>query len=240
MKKLGILGGMGPMAGAYFYTRIIANTVAHDDGGHIPVILCGDPRIADRTESILNGDRKACISLLHGVDFLERAGADMIAIPCNTAHAYLDDMRTFTRLPILDMPRLGIAYAVAAGYKRIGVLSTLGCQAAGVYEDAAEEVAATTVVLPKSDALDIQSLIYHQKAGESVQREAYLPYVDMLYDRGADCVILGCTEISCAFGAELTVRQIDPLEILAKTAVALFCEKISEVEVRAFLRTSAV
>lgn len=240
MEKLGILGGMGPMAGAYFYSRIIANTVAEDDSGHVPVILYGDPRIPDRTESILRGDGKACASILHGIDFLERAGADVIAIPCNTAHAYLGAMRGFTHLPILDMPRLGVAYAVACGHKRIGVLSTRGCHEAGVYESAAEELAVTTLALSPSDAFDVQRLIYRQKAGEQIAKEMYFPYVDRLYDQGADCVMLACTEISCAFGGELSGAKIDPLEILAKTAVSLFCGRISEVEVRAFLRASAV
>lgn len=236
MEKLGILGGMGPMAGAYFYTRVIANTASDDDKGHIPVILLGDPRVPDRTESILAGDDHARNYLLHGIDFLESSGADAIAIPCNTAHAYLEAMRSFTKLPILDMPRLGVAYAVAAGNRRIGVLCTRGCRMAQVYPRAAEELAARTVELPSSYALAVERLIYRQKAGEKILRDDYLPYLHRLLDMGADCVVLACTEISYAFGGEISDMHIDALEILAKTAVALFRGKISEVEVGAFLR----
>ena len=240
MEKLGILGGMGPMAGAYFYTRLVANTVSENDRGHIPVILLGDPRIPDRSASILKGDEKALGALLHGIDFLERSGADVIAIPCNTAHAYLDAMRRFTKLPILDMPRLGVAYACACRKKNIGILSTRGCRVAGVYERAAEELGARTVVLSDADALEVEALIYRQKAGEKIEKAAYSRYLDALYERGADCAVLACTEISCAFGGSLSGAQVDALEVLAKTAAALFSGRISEVEVHAFLRAAAI
>ena len=228
------------MAGAYFYTRIVANTVSENDAGHIPVILLGDPRIPDRTASILSGDNDAERALLHGIDFLERSGVDAIAIPCNTAHAYLDAMRSFSRLPILDMPRLAVAYAVANGNRRIGVLSTRGCRKAGVYERAAAELSADTVVLPQTEAVALEKLIYRKKAGAVIEKEEYLPYADSLLAMGADCVVLACTEISCAFCGEISRTRIDALEVLAKTVVALFCEKISEVEVGAFLRASAI
>lgn len=235
MEKLGILGGMGPMAGAYFYTRVIANTASSDDRGHIPVILLGDPRIPDRTSSILRGDDAAKKALLKGIGFLERSGADLIAIPCNTAHAFLEELCAFTRLPILDMPRLCCAHAASVGHKRIGVLSTRGCRAAGVYERAAEQFSASTVSLSGGHALALEQLIYRQKAGEAITRGDYLPYADMLFSKGADCVVLACTEISCAFGGEISKTQIDALEILAKTAVSFLSGKIAEVEARAFL-----
>ena len=240
MEKLGILGGMGPMAGAYFYTRIIENTVAESDRDHIPVVLLGDPRIPDRTESILSGNDRACAALLHGIDALEGIGADVIAIPCNTAHAYLDDMRRHSGIPILDMPRLAVAYAAAQGKRRIGVLSTRGCRRAMVYERAAKEFGCGIVALPVAAGVAVEGLIYRQKGGAAVEANSYLPYLNMLAARGADCVVLACTEISCTFGGVLAENRIDALEVLAKTVVALFFGKISEVEVGAFLRASAI
>ena len=240
MKKLGILGGMGPMAGAYFYRRIIENTGAKNDAEHIPVVLLGDASIPDRTESILCSDNGARAALLRGVDFLCRSGVDAIAVPCNTAHAYLGDMRACSRAPILDMPRLCVSYAAALGNRRLGVLCTRGCHVAGVYESAAAELAVDVVPLVPRHVTEVERLIYRQKAGERVTRDMYLPYIEKMYEDGADCVLLACTEISCVFDGAVSEGLVDALEILAKTTVALFKGMISEVEVGAFLRASAV
>ena len=113
---LGVLGGMGPMAGAVAL-RLAALTPADVDQQHIPTLLRNDPRIPDRSSAYMAGGENPLPYMVEGVHFLERAGAQLIAIPCNTAHLWYDQITAATRLPVLhiieavidDLRRLGLA-----------------------------------------------------------------------------------------------------------------------------------
>ena len=93
IKTIGILGGMGPEATAYFYQKIIKFTNASKDQGHIPTLIYSNPQIPDRTEAILkNKHGKIVYQLQCAAKTLEKAGADFIVIPCNTAHFYIKEI----------------------------------------------------------------------------------------------------------------------------------------------------
>ena len=134
MKRLGILGGMGPLAGAYFYLRLAAITDAEGDSGHPSVLLVSDNGIPDRTAHLVGEGPSPVAALLRSLALLEAWGADVIAIPCNTAHAYLPEIQGAINARILDMPTLAVEQAASLGAASIGVLSTSGCRRAAVYE----------------------------------------------------------------------------------------------------------
>ncbi len=227
MKKLGILGGMGPLAGAYFYQRVIENTKATCDAEHIPVFLIGDPTIPDRTAHLLGEGQDPFPALLTAALTLREMGAEVIAMPCNTAHAYLPRLREAVSLPFLDMPYLAVESLAKAGRLRIGVLSTRGTLLSKIYQRAAAEFGGELLVLPPFLSERLERRIYAQKGGVPTAREAYMPYAEHLLDEGADAVILGCTEISAAFSGEMPPFCTDALEVLARTSVA-FCGEVGE------------
>ena len=220
MRTLGILGGMGPMAGAYFYGRVIANTDSAGDSEHLPVILFADPRVPDRSSHLVSGGADPLPWLASGVMTLRKAGAEVVAIPCNTAHAYLSRMSVPHGL-VADMPRLALAALQARGARKIGLLSTRGTVASGVYRIAAEEVDIGLLTLPWESNTSLEGLIYRQKAGETVLADEYLPYIRWLLDVGADAVVLGCTEISVAFSGNASSLIVDALEVLAREVIVL-------------------
>lgn len=227
MRTLGILGGMGPMAGAYFYGRVIANTDSDGDSGHLPVVLLADPGIPDRSSHLVSGGEDPLPWLNAGMMALQRAGAEVIAIPCNTAHAYLPRM-TVPQGLVADMPCLAVDALQSQGAHRVGLLSTRGTVASGVYRRAAEKVNARLLTLPREETVSLEKLIYRQKAGETILADEYLPYVQQLLDGGADAVILGCTEISVAFSGYASPLILDALEILAREVVVLCGGRLKE------------
>ena len=89
---LGVLGGMGPLASAHFMVRLTLLTPAERDQDHIPTILWSDPRVPDRTRGKLAGGDDPLPWLLRGIRGLRQAGVEAIAIPCNTAHGWYDEM----------------------------------------------------------------------------------------------------------------------------------------------------
>lgn len=219
MKTLGILGGMGPLAGAYFYMRIIENTPATRDGEHIPVLLCGIPQIPDRTEHLLGLGASPLGAMTDGIARLEAAGAEVIAIPCNTAHAFMAELRDRSTLPILDMPWECVSRACEDGARRLGILSTRGTRLSGVFDAAAHGVGAEVLYPSEESGIAVEMLIYRQKRGEALTPQEYRPFICELYERGADAIVLGCTEISVAFAGRRSAGIYDALESLAQAAV---------------------
>ena len=133
---LGVLGGMGPLAGAHFAVRVAELTPVTRDQDHIPLLLRNDPRIPDRSTAWMNGDASPLPAMMHGIAMLQDAGADCIAVPCNTAHLWFDQLQAATsarllhivQAVVLDLQRQG----VHAG--RVGVLGTRATLKTGLYQ----------------------------------------------------------------------------------------------------------
>ena len=219
MKTLGILGGMGPLAGAYFYRRVVESTAADGDFQHIPTLLWSDPEIPDRTAYLLGCGESPLPLLERGVGMLRAMGAEVIAVPCNTAFAYLSHLSGGITIP--DMPMLAVRRAALGGSRRVGILSTRGTLRAGIYEKAAASAGLSLVTLSPEDAAALDGLIYRQKAGAPVTREEYFAFAELLVGAGADAVILGCTELSVAFSGACPAGVIDALEVLVREAILL-------------------
>src|SRR5271156_4769878 len=125
-KVLGVLGGMGPLASAHFMVRLTLLTPATRDQDHVPAVLWSDPRVPGRTGEHLKGGEDPLPWLVHGIQGLRRAGCGAIAIPCNTAHGWYDQMSKAAEVPILhivdaaarELRRFGIARG------RIGLMAT--------------------------------------------------------------------------------------------------------------------
>ncbi|NLZ01157.1 MAG: aspartate/glutamate racemase family protein, partial [Pirellulaceae bacterium] len=96
---LGILGGMGPEATANLYQEIVRLTPAEKDQDHIPTLIFSFPQTPDRTTAIQNNDRSIIPYLVEGTTRLEKAGASLIALPCNTVHFFHDDMQRAVKIP---------------------------------------------------------------------------------------------------------------------------------------------
>ncbi|HTI79906.1 MAG TPA: amino acid racemase [Acetobacteraceae bacterium] len=225
-KVLGVLGGMGPLASAQFMVRLTLLTPATRDQEHIPTVLWSDPRVPDRTIGKLKGGADPLPWLLRGIDGLEDAGCGAIAIPCNTAHGWFDEMRRATDLPILhivdaaaeELRRLRIAGG------RIGVMGTEATLAMRLYQDRLGALG-WDCITPSQEQMDrlVSPAIALVKANRVA--EAYAPLAEVasnLGKRGAAGVVLGCTEIPLGIQAgpppELPI--VDTIDGLARAAIA--------------------
>ncbi len=225
---LGVLGGMGPLASAEFMRRLTLLTPADRDQDHIPAVLWSDPRVPDRTAARLAGGEDPLPALLRGIRGLETAGCGAIAIPCNTAHGWFDAMQGATPLPILhivdaaaaDLARLGVPEG------RIGVMGTAGTLAMRLYQDRLSGRGyACLVPEPEEMATLVTPAIAEVKANRVA--EAYAPLAEAagrLASRGAQAVVLGCTEIplGIAAGPALPFPVCDTIDALARAAILWF------------------
>ena len=223
---LGVLGGMGPLASAHFMQRLTLLTPATRDQDHIPAVLWSDPRVPDRTLGRLEGGADPLPWLLRGVRGLAAAGAGAIAIPCNTAHGWYDAMAAE------GVPILHIVDAAAAELRKVapsgvvGVMGTAATLRMRLYQDRLEAQGWTCLV-PDDDemATCVAPAIAAVKANRVAA--AYAPLseiVQSLGARGAQAVVLGCTEIPLGILAgpyhSLGVPVIDTIDALALASIA--------------------
>lgn len=224
---IGILGGMGPEAGAYFFERIVRETRAARDQDHPPVVVCSLPQIPDRTAAILHGGPSPVPAILRGLRALERGGADFAVMSCISAHYFLPRIAARSPLPLLDL----IGETVAAVGKIrprpavIGLLATTGTVRSGIVDRAFGAAGLRVLVPPALDQERVMTAIYGKKgikAGFTTgpSRQALLEIARDLVRRGAQAVLAGCTEVPLALRADdLPVPLIDPMTVGARAAV---------------------
>jgi len=227
---LGIFGGMGPEATANMYQLIVKMTPAKRDQEHIPTLIFSFPQVPDRTTAILADDPAIVPWLVEGVTRLERAGAAFIIIPCNTAHYYHAQMQAAVRIPILHMIREA-AVAVAGRYpqcRQVGLLATSGTIRTGLYEKEFAALGLRTIVpdeaVEEEYVMKAIGLIKAGKTGK--ESEDLLAFAAAhLESRGAEVLVLGCTEIPLAFNPERArVPVVNATRVLAEAAIRRFLE----------------
>lgn len=135
--RLGVIGGMGPQATNTFYQYIIDRTDASKDQEHLSVLIFSDSDMPDRTGAILGSesDREAVANrLLNDARLLESAGCTVLAVPCNTAHYFLDRVQEQIGIPVIHMIRETAHFLLSQGLKRPGILATDGTIQTGLYQ----------------------------------------------------------------------------------------------------------
>ncbi|MBQ1792967.1 MAG: amino acid racemase [Oscillospiraceae bacterium] len=226
-KTIGILGGMGPLATADLYRKIIERTRADRDSEHIRVYIDGNAAIPDRTAAILHGGEDPVPEMLSALRHLEACGADCIIMPCNTAHYFLPRLREQTALPILDMQRITAAVCRERfPGKTAAILATDGTVQSGLYDRALDAEGVRWIHPGEYEQKTLMHLIYDVvKASRPMEpeKEHWDAILDTLRGQGADLFILGCTELPVLAGVLPSEGPfLDPTDELAKAAIR-FC-----------------
>jgi len=222
-KIVGILGGMGPEATADFFLEIIKLTPAKKDEDHLHIIIDNNPQIPDRTEAILKGGKSPLPALQKAAQNLERAGADFIVIPCNTAHYFFDEIKKVVNIPLLHMMR-EVSKEIKERFpevKKVGLLSTSATARIGLYQNELEKEKIMVISPKEKEQEEVMKAINLIKGGEYSNSKGILKKIgEKLLLRGAELLVLGCTEIP------LVLKQNDFLHpvvdagyVLAKAAV---------------------
>ena len=225
-KTIGILGGMGPLATADLFQKIVLLTKADTDREHIRVYIDSNANIPDRTAAILSGGEDPVPEMASALRHLEACGADCIIMPCNTAHYFLPRLQAMTKIPFLSI-LTAAAEACKAQFpgKTVGILATRGTLAANLYQEALVQ-AGVPYLVPDAPAQDaLMRVIYDGvKAGKSPDsyRADFLTVLEQMSAGGAEVFLLGCTELPLAAEAlNIALPTVDPTAELAKASIRL-------------------
>lgn len=222
---LGVIGGMGPEATADFYRKVIAATPARRDQDHLPVIIWGDPRTPDRSASLDGSGDDPAPYLIDAAQKLVSIGATVLAMPCNTAHAFLEQIRANVGVPIIDMIESAVK-AVPLDQKTsfsVGILATTGTISASLYQVRCERRGLSPIVPRADEQVTLVAPAISAIKGNrdlDLARRLLREAATSLIARGATTLIAGCTEIPLAITQiDVAVPLVDPAQALADDVV---------------------
>ncbi len=210
---------MGPEAALDFCARLVRLTPAERDQDHIHVILDNNTAIPDRTRAIIDGGESPVDELVHTAKRLEAAGAEILAMPCNSAHAWFDELAAAVDVEFLDI--VEAAAAELGDAQAAGLLATEATARSGTYGKACR-ARGVRLLLPGPDGqAEVMRLIRAVKAGRRSpeMRESLARLCRSLVSSGAEAVILGCTELPLVARKLEGVSLVDSTEALAKLTV---------------------
>lgn len=197
-KSLGVLGGMGPLASANFMRQLVENTKANEDQDHLRVYLDSNAKIPNRPAAVLSGGADPAPLMRESIGKLESVGAEIIVMPCITAHAFYDRIVDKASVPFLYMPRI-VAKACGDRFrgKTAGVLSTDATAKLGVLTLPMDELNLPYLTPTQDEQDEVTRLIKEVKANGDMAEIAkdFSKVLDAMILRGADYFVLGCTEL---------------------------------------------
>jgi aspartate racemase len=218
-KVIGIIGGMGPEATVDLMRRVVAATPARDDGDHIHLIVDNNPKVPSRIAALIEGreDVNPAPAIAGMAKRLEAAGADALAMACNTAHWYAGDITGAVSIPLLHMIELTADELARHSnqHKRVGLLASTAVHKTGLYEKALAARGLETVIPADQD--ELLALIRTVKAGDTgaAVRSRYGAIAAALAARDVDVLAVACTELSIlASSLDATVPVVDALDVL--------------------------
>src|SRR3989338_117417 len=229
-KMIGILGGMGPLASANLYYRLIEiaqrDYHAEQDTDFPPMFLYNITLFGFDETGIVD-PKLVKKQLIAGVKKLEQSGSDFIIIACNTVHYFYNDMQQAVRIPIISIIDETTRLVQETRYTIVGLLTSHTTKHVGIYQKALEKLGIRTLLVTEAQQKMLDEVIVHvMSGGQGEEDEKNLKIiVEDLRKQGAEAIILGCTELPLAIHqSDIHVPLFDSTTILAKAALrrALF------------------
>ncbi|WP_147919216.1 aspartate/glutamate racemase family protein [Ruania zhangjianzhongii] len=224
---IGVLGGMGPAATAHFQTRLVLLTDAATDAEHPIVVTWSDPGVPNRVAALQGTGPSPVPALRSGLTVLAGAGAQVLAVPCNTVHPFLPEALAGFDLQLVDMIEVAAQETAATGISTAAVLATAATLEHGMYARALDARSVVAHTPEEGTQAAVLELIAAVKAGVPIRDlvSGYEALVDELTEAGCDGVLVACSEISAVAaasadaGAQLPVPAVDAVDALARATL---------------------
>lgn len=199
--RLGVLGGLGPLATVDFYQKTIAVVPALSDADHIPLVILSVPQIPDRSRAIIEGNDRPLPWLAEAVDMLNGLDVELIAIACNTAHHWYDELASRSKAEIVHIADATIGeLRRQRGGNRLAVLATQGTLSSGFYQRRLRQAGfdCDNPATPQFQRA-VDDAVHLVKVGRLEQaKTACAAALGCCLEVGVETVVLACTELPVA------------------------------------------
>ena len=226
MKTIGLIGGMSWESTSLYY-QIINEYIQHKKGGlYSAKCILYSVNFEEISSMQKTGQWQKCGEILGNVaKNLETAGADFIIICTNTMHKVVPDMQKYINIPIIHIAEATYNRIKEAGIKNIGLLGTKYTMKEDFYKNILIDKG-LNVIIPEDDEVEfINNVIFNELCKGDIKAESkrkFLEIVDRLKLRGAEGIILGCTEIVMLISQkDIDIKVFDTTQIHAETAAEL-------------------
>lgn len=218
MRRVGVLGGMGPQATLLLMQKVLAAVEAKDDADHIPLLVDQNPQVPSRIRRLIEGSGDDPAPVL--ADMARRlvaGGAEALAMPCNTAHHYAPAIRSAVDVPFIDMVELSVdrAFSLAGENGRVGILASPAIRKIGLFDTRLARLGLQPVY-PSDEAALLATIRQIKAAGPGPESASVLRAAshDLLH-QGAVVQMIACTEFSLLTGAPAAgASTFDTLDVL--------------------------
>lgn len=215
---VGILGGMGPAATIDLMQRILDRTPAGGDEDHIRMLVDNNPKVPSRIDYLIHGRGENPLPVIADMArSLQTQGADFLAMPCNTAHLFAEELSAAVSIPLVNM--IEVTAAQTTEFDRIGLLASSAVTGAGLYENA---ISAEVIVPESQDQSVLMDVILAVKAGnlDDSHRNTFAELAGKIVEQGAQTLVVACTELSVIVSEmDLKVSVLDAADCLAEAVV---------------------
>lgn len=223
MKKIGIIGGLGPLATVDFFKKIVENTPVEKDQDNIPILIYNNPQIPDRTKAILYGGESPVDKIVETARVLEDMGADFLCMPCNTSFYFYNEVIEKLRVPLLNMVDITVNHIREGGFKRVCLLGTEGTIRSNIYYDKFRKENIDFYGVDDEMIGYLNHIIYDmvKKDKFSGDISGFVSKLREIRDReNVDIFILACSELPIFFERmDLDFEILDPTKLLALEAI---------------------
>jgi len=219
---VGVLGGMGPEATVDFMSKLISFTPGDDDQDHIRLLVDQNPTVPNRQDALLRGGISPGPVLADMARGLEAGGCDFLVMPCNTAHAFQDDIRAAVDIPFVSI--IDATLDAAKDAKCVGIMATTGCIRAAIYQPVLESRGMDYVLPSDAEVDELTQLSFEIKSGNKSDkiRTDMRRLAEALIERGADLIVSGCTEFPLVLAADdLAVPLLSSTDELVRKTIAI-------------------
>lgn len=199
MKTIGLIGGMSWESSAQYYAIINRAVRERLGGAHSAETLLYSVDFGEIERLQHDGDWPSLTArMVDAGRRLEAGGADFVLICSNTMHLMADDVAAAIGVPLLHVVDPAASAITKAGLKRVGLLGTAFTMEKAFYRDRLDAAGLGTVIPDAADRREVHRVIYEELVAgkiEAASRAAYREVIARLVERGAEAIVLGCTEI---------------------------------------------
>lgn len=229
--KLGVIGGLGPLATAYFFELLINMSDVDNDQDHLEILIHNCPSIPDRTQYILHksNDNPVIPMIKVGKGLIDQ-GCDLISIPCITAHYFHKELSTSLSQPIVHLVEELALFLKKHNYNKVGIMATDGTINSCLFQIELSKYGIEAIVPDSIYQKDVMHIIYDNvKKGRKIDMNCFERVSNHLKQKEAEIVVLGCTELSIVKkNVRLDHSFLDAMELLSAVSLKKCGMKIKD------------
>lgn len=231
--KIGVLGGLGPLATVKFLEKVIDLTEAKNDQENVDMVILNHSSVPDRTDYLLNNNKPNPLPyLINDAKLLESIGCEYLVMPCNTAHSFYDEINNSINSKLINMVSETIKECNIRNIKKVGLMATRGTIATKIFDKYNDSI---ELIIPDENTQKLVDILIFDKVKKNinVSLDEYEKVLNYFYSLGCESVILGCTELS-VINEDLKYSDkkiIDTIDVLARIVIKLSGKKLKQGEI---------